>query len=410
MTVAATTHQDQELVAGVPGSDAGPTAFLAVEDLAVDHTLAMLSGGIRFLLDITPVDADEQRADFLAGTAEAPEFTYRELDVDPDVFQAQLDHVPLDRVQDPTLADLLRDKHREMKLQLEMLRARDTDDFRQLSVELYGAVGPTLRGQAEDLVARLDVSAQPGDMLTAHEFLALAEEEIEQYREEDPDAGLHAEVRPDVSGVLVEGNVLLVSESSSIAAIRGNALIQHEVGTHLVTQVNGSGQPIKTLGEGLAGYDETQEGLAVLAEVGCGGLTPFRLRQLAARVLTVHRMLSGATFREAHAALVEDGVPAGTAYTTVMRVYRSGGLTKDAIYLRGLLDLRDHLAAEGRLDLLFLGKFALRDLPLVQDLHDRGILRAPRLNPRWLRDPRAVTRLREVAGTDDLTTLTKGLE
>ncbi|AXH98163.1 DUF1704 domain-containing protein [Ornithinimicrobium avium] len=369
----------------------------------------MLSSGIRFILDVTPVDAEAHRAEFLAGTVKEPPFRYRELDADPDVLDAQLDHVALDRVGDPTLGDLLRRKHREMKLQLEMLRARGTADFRALSVELYGAVGPTLRGQAQDLVARLDVAGQPGDMLTAEEFLALAEAEIETYREDDPDVGIHAEVRPDVSGVLVEGSTLLISETAAVAAVRGDALLQHEVGTHLVTQVNGSGQPVKTLGEGLAGYDETQEGLAVLAEVGCGGLTPFRLRQLAVRVLTVHRMLSGASFREAHAALVADGVPAGTAYTTVMRVYRSGGLTKDAIYLRGLLDLRDHLAGGGTLDLLFLGKFALRDLPLVQDLHDRGILRPPRLTPRWLRDPRAVTRLHEVAGTDDLTTLTKGL-
>ena len=44
------------------------------------------------------------------------------------------------------------------------------------------------------------------------------------------------------------------------------ALLHHEVGTHLVTHVNGTHQPIKVLGVGLAGYDETQEGLAVLAE------------------------------------------------------------------------------------------------------------------------------------------------
>lgn len=383
---------------------------LLAEDLAVDHTLAMLSDGIRFLLDVTPVDAEDQRADFLAGTTDEPDFTYRELDADPDVFDAQLDHVALDRVSDPTLGDLLRGKHREMKLQLEMLRARGTEDFRQLSVELYGAVGPTLRHQAEDLVQRLDVSGQPGDMLDAASFLALAEMEIAHYRDEEPDVGIHAEIRSDVSGVLVEGDTLLISDGASIAAVRGNALLQHEVGTHLVTQVNGSGQPIRTLGSGLAGYDETQEGLAVLAEVGCGGLTPFRLRQLAARVLTVHRMLSGATFREAHTALVDEGVPAGTAYTTTMRVYRSGGLTKDAIYLRGLLDLRDHLAHDGRLDLLFLGKFALRDLPLVQHLHERGVLRPARIVPRWLQDPRAVSRLTEVAHTEDLTTLTKGLE
>ena len=57
------------------------------------------------------------------------------------------------------------------------------------------------------------------------------------------------------------------------------ALLQHEVGTHLVTHVNGSAQPIKVLGTGFAGYDETQEGLAVLAEIACGGLTAFRLLQ-----------------------------------------------------------------------------------------------------------------------------------
>src|SRR5690606_21754765 len=139
---------------------------------------------------------------------------------------------------------------------------------------------------------------------------------------------------------------------------------------------------------------------AVLAEVGCGGLTPFRLRQLAVRVLTVHRMLGGASFREAYQALVEAGIPAGAAYSTTMRIYRSGGLTKDAIYLRGLLDLLDHLRSGGTLELLFLGKFALRDLPLVQDLHDRGVLCPARLRPRWLLDPQAVERLAAAAATD----------
>lgn len=393
-----------------PPTSAGrpPPARLAARDLAVDHTLALLSEGTRFVLDVTPVDADTHRAEFVAGTLEEPAFTYRELEADPDVVEAQLEHAPVERVEDPTLGELLRSKQREMRLQLEMLRARGTEDFRQLSVELYGAVGPTLRARAEDLVARLDVADDPVDLLTAEDFLRLAEEEIEHYRDQDPDIGIHAEVRPDVSGVLVEGGTLLISEDAAVARERGAALLHHEVGTHLVTQVNGTGQPVRTLGSGLAGYDETQEGLAVLAEVGCGGLTPFRLRQLAVRVLTVHRMLSGASFREAYAALRDEGIPAGAAYLTTMRVYRSGGLTKDAIYLRGLLDLLDHLRRGGRLDLLFLGKFALRDLPLVQDLHDRGALCPPRLTPRWLLDPEAVDRLERAAATDDLTTLTRG--
>ena len=381
---------------------------LAPTDLAVDHTLAQLSDGVRFLLDVTPVDAEEVGARFLAGTLDEPEFTYRELETDPDVLEAQLAMVDLGAVQDHTLAELLRSKHREMQLQLEMLRARGTEDFRALSVELYGAVAPTLRERAQRLMADLEGTPRPGDMLDAPEFLGLAEAEIAHYRELDPDVGMHAEVRPDVSGVLVEGDALLISEDAAVAAARADALLQHEVGTHLVTQVNGAGQPIKVLGSGLAGYEETQEGLAVLAEIACGGLTSFRLRQLAGRVLTVHRRVSGATFREAHAALVEAGVPSGSAYSTTMRVYRAGGLTKDAIYLRGLLDLLDHLAADGRLDLFFLGKFALRDLPLIEDLHERGVLCPARITPRYLQDPEAAARLHRAAHTTDLTSLTEG--
>ncbi len=118
--------------------------------------------------------------------------------------------------------------------------------------------------------------------MTAPEFLELAQAEIEHYREIDPEIDIHAEMRDDVNGVMVCGNTLLIDSDAEVQRARANALLQPEVGTHLVTQVNGAAQPVQVLGTGLAGYDETQEGLAVLAEIGCGELTPFRLRQLAA--------------------------------------------------------------------------------------------------------------------------------
>jgi uncharacterized protein (TIGR02421 family) len=219
---------------------------------------------------------------------------------------------------------------------------------------------------------------------------------------------MHAEIRSDVNGVMVSGDVLLIGPETKVQQARAQALLHHEVGTHLVTQTNGSHQPIKVMGVGLAGYDETQEGLAVLAEIACGGLTAFRLRQLASRVVTVHRMIGGATFAEAHEALVADDFPSGSAWTTVMRVYRSGGMTKDAIYLRGLVELLEHLGGGGELDQLWLGKFSLRDLPLIGDLEDRGLLRPPRVLPRYLHDPQTPANLARAAGTEDLGTLLEG--
>jgi len=100
--------------------------------------------------------------------------------------------------------------------------------------------------------------------------------------------------------------------------------------------------------------------------------------------------------------------PAG-AFTTVMRVFRSGGLTKDAIYLRGLLDLLAHLRRGGSLDALFLGKFSLVDLPLVDELAARGVLHPPVLLPRWFDDPAGRRRLEAASHVTDPTALIQGV-
>ena len=177
-----------------------------------------------------------------------------------------------------------------------------------------------------------------------------------------------------------------------MAVARIEALLHHEVGTHVVTHVNGAHQPLHVLASGLAGHDETQEGLAVLAEHLVGGLTPSRLRQLAARVVAVHLMVDGVPFEDVHATLVSNGIPHLQAFTTAVRVFRAGGLTKDAVYLRGLLELIDHLSTGGDLDTLLLGKMPLTAVPLVGDLHRRGA--AARRAP-----PPSLPRRRQGAGS-----------
>lgn len=374
---------------------------ISLRDRAIDHELALVSQSFRFLLDVTPVNVEPAREEFLS-SGRLPEFVYRELEDDPDVLRRVLKDIPIQEVDDAVLGTLLRNKHRELSLQIDLIESRDTEAFMPLSIELYGAITPSLRHTAEQILESVTVPKSTKDSsYRAEDFLKLAFKEIGHYREQDPDIEMHAEIREDVSGVMVSGESLLMGPSSKVQKVRAHALLHHEVGTHLVTHVNGSAQPVKIMGSGLAGYDETQEGLAVLAEVACGGLTPFRLRQLAARVLTVHRMVSGANFVEAHQALVEDGIPASSAFTTTMRAFRSGGMTKDAIYLRGMLDLLEHLKDGGSLDLLLLGKFALEDLPLVTDLQERGVLEPPRLTPRWLEDEDSAARLGRAAALGD---------
>ena len=75
-----------------------------------------------------------------------------------------------------------------------------------------------------------------GDPIGCDKFLALANDEIAHYRSIDPDVAMHAVVLDDVSGVMVAGDTLLIGPETSVARERVHALLQHEVGTHLVTQ------------------------------------------------------------------------------------------------------------------------------------------------------------------------------
>lgn len=374
------------------------TAALPPGDLAVDRQLTEISESFRFLLDLTPVNTRSARARFLSDGADEPGFEYRPLEDDPTVIAAELDKVDVESVSDPTVAHLVRAKRRELDLQVEMLAARGTTEFPALSIELYGAVTPALLASAEDLLGRLDAtpddaSADGASCLDAAAFARLAEAELDHYRALEPDLSAHVEIRDDVSGVLVADGNLLVAANAQVSPGRAAVLLQHEIGTHVLTFVNGSRQPLRLLAAGLAGYEETQEGLALVAEHLSGGLTSRRLRQLAARVVAVHGMAEGLSFRDVHDDLLARGFSPGGAFTIAMRVFRSGGLTKDLVYLRGLVELVSHVRDAADLDVLWLGKMSLSDAPLVAELWARGALHDPTLLPRYLDEPATAARL-----------------
>jgi uncharacterized protein (TIGR02421 family) len=367
----------------------------------VDRRLAEIAGRIDHLLAITPLNTDAAWVEFReGGFAADPTFHYRPLTVDPDLLKRALYAVPLEDVEDPSLAAIFRAQRQYLDRQVSLLEDRGSDAFLPTSLQLYGGVedelvdlaGSVLTTIRERGLAGEGCEVAPGPCLDAAAFAERARRELARYgrsgKEHEP-LGATVTVRDDVPGVLVSHGGLLVGAGVQIPERRVEALVQHEVGTHIVTAVNGAAQPLRLLSAGLAGYEETQEGLAVLAEFVVDGLTADRLATLAARVVAVGRLLSGAafteTFRDLHGA---HGLTAAQAFRVTMRVYRSGGLTKDAIYLRGLNRLLRHLAGGHSLDPLLVGKVPLDYVPVVQELRWRGVLRGPRLQPRWL-DPEA---------------------
>ena len=186
-------------------------------------------------------------------------------------------------------------------------------------------------------------------------------------------------------------------------------MLQHEVGTHLLTYYNGLNESFAQLHTGFAGYDALQEGLAVLAEFLVGGLSFSRMRILAARVVAAKMLVEGADFIETFRRLDDDfRFSQRVAYTITMRIYRGGGLTKDAVYLRGLVEILDYLRSGGDLEPLFVGKIAADHIPLIQELRHRNVLKAPVLRPRYLELPGVPEKLQAARSYSTVVNLIKG--
>jgi uncharacterized protein (TIGR02421 family) len=164
----------------------------------------------------------------------------------------------------------------------------------------------------------------------------------------------------------------------------------------MLTYCNGHSQPLGLMYSGFAGYEQTQEGIAVLSEYLVGGLDINRLKLLAARVIAVETLIQGADFIETFNLLWKEfGFKSKTAFIISMRVHRGGGYTKDSIYLKGLMQVLSFIQQGGELSLLFGGKFALEHLPLIEELTHLKILNRALL-PDYLSSAGALLRLEKI--------------
>ena len=368
----------------------------------VDRRLTEVSNSFDFLLQVTPINSDDAWREFRRLNFDrAPRFHYRPTPYDPGLLKRDLYRIPVDRVEDPALEHVFREKQEELDRKISLLSDRDTPRFLYGGLQLYGPVEDSLLRLAQDILEK--VPSRGGDepskgQLDAKAFAAQAEAEFEYYRKTCSDFSARARVTDKVSGVMVSRGELLINPSTKVSGSRVNALLQHEVGTHLVTYYNGRTQPFSLLSSGLAGYDAFQEGLAVLAEHLVGGLSRLRLRQLAARVVATQQMIDGASFVETFRALVGDhGFAQRSAFTIAMRIYRGGGLVKDAVYLRGLVQVMAYLRKGGRLDVLFVGKMAAAQIAIIRELLFRKVLQPAPLSPRFMNGPLASQRLARIA-------------
>jgi len=367
----------------------------------VDDQLAEISSQFKFLFLVSPINSAEAWEQFKESKfRRTPVFHYRLLPLDPELAKRRLYNIEIEKIEDPTLAYIFRDKRNELDKMISMLSQRDTPDFIQSSIQLFGSVSRELEEVANailTIVKPRHEQEQKVEHINAEQFAKRAEEEFAFFRKSHPEIHLKTEVSNSVDSLMVGTDTLYISKDYTIPKNRVEGLIQHEVGTHMLTYINGKAQPLKQLSQGVPGYEELQEGLAVLAEYLTGEFTNDRMRVLAARVVAVKHLIDGYSFLETFNLLYEQHhFNASTAFGITTRVYRGGGLTKDAVYLRGLISLLNHIGKGQKIESLLIGKIREDYISIIEELIYRKVLNPMPLLPRYLVEGEGLKKLAEI--------------
>jgi uncharacterized protein (TIGR02421 family) len=284
--------------------------------------------------------------------------------------------------------------------------------FHQSSHQLYGAPGEALPDSSAsplqlaqrlrriiDQMAHIDLGAPPDPTATADQVARRMRAAVVKFFGEAAPA---VEIVDSLSANATAGaDRIRIRAGAHFTDRDVDQLIHHEAGIHVTTALNGRAQTeLPILASSHPGTTRAQEGLAVFAEFITGGMDVDRLSRLADRVLAIQMAIDGADFIEVYRYFLDKGATEKAAFEQTRRVFRGGVLTggapftKDVVYLDGLLRVHDFLRsliAAGRADvlqLLFCGKLALADIPVLCELAELGLLKAPRFLPPWASDRR----------------------
>lgn len=374
---------------GVASYNALGRKYLKDKVFEIDKKLSKIERSFQFLWLVSPMNIHNIKETFFKSKYEKVlDYHYRLLPIDPDILKRKLYNLKIEDIDDPAISYLFREKREELDLQISMLHERGTKNFYYDGVRLYNGIEPELCEAAEQILADVpeeNTHDHPEELLDSQAFSSLARKEFDSFRNQNENFKCKVHIRKDVNIMMVSHGELYIPDDYKMNAIEAKGLIQHEVGTHVLTYFNGSQQPLEQLCIGLADYDSLQEGLAVMAEYLVGGLPANRLRTLAGRVIASSALMDGGDFNGIFSLLYKkyDFSPE-RAFNITSRIMQGGGFIKDVIYLKGLVQLREYLKNGGEHEPLLAGKFALKHEPIIKELTERSVLKKGALRPSYM--------------------------
>ncbi|MCP5356635.1 MAG: flavohemoglobin expression-modulating QEGLA motif protein [Pseudomonadales bacterium] len=327
-----------------------------------------------------------------------------------DEFKALRSEVRRELGQDDGLGSILRDTVDQYLLVIDLLEARGTPQFGQISRELYGSAADKLRGdrkslrklgeklcQIFSLPAAEHISRPYGKTIPAPDAVQILQQRLTPYF---PPGDIRVILSDGiVSDAAAGGDYIKINQDSDFSEFDLQILEVHEGWVHVGTTLNGRRQPWATwLSVGSPRVTACQEGLAVLMETLTFSSYPQRARKVSDRVVAVDIAEQGASFIEVYRFFLNRGLSERESYRITQRVFRGGTLeggsvfTKDLSYLRGFVENVNFIRSAINsgvpeiIPMLFVGKVTLDDLPILYQHYLEGTIAGPQIMPAMFRN------------------------
>jgi uncharacterized protein (TIGR02421 family) len=358
----------------------------------IDIVISKTERDMDFYSCLRPLNQEEERKNFFDNLRQKrsydPVFEYRKTDTRK--FRAGLE-AARKCLYKGVVEELLGKKLEFILAEMDLLTGGD-DAFGRTSAWLYGVPGEECLRLSRDILAssREEKYVFPEETVPPAEMASTIRDTLKE-KGINWNCVLSKKIIPKIT---VSPRDRTVYVNSAINYTEGEIarLKTHEVEVHVYRGVNGERQPFRIFAEGLAGYDETEEGLAMEVERLTGALeTDTRQMKLyAGRALCAEiSMKSG--FYETFS-LIREYFPDEIAYRITERAKRGlsdtskkGALNKAFHYISGWLKVRNYVEHGGDLSILYLGKIGLDDVDAVKHLLVAGVLKRPEYLPSVLK-------------------------
>ncbi len=342
---------------------------LTVDLFAVDRQLYTLHREIPLLKAMRPLDLTQHIEALRADPHHEPIFTYRPVELDIEETKERIRELKTDA---SPFGMLLKKRKQELFQRLSMLESIGANEaFTKASIALFGKPTQDLLARAHSDIRQREPFHESGAKLTAEQVKVRFEDVLMRYGLHQWDVTIQEEL---VSDCAVGGRHILLRKGATFSPTHVDALIAHEIETHALTTENGLHQTYMLLRAGMANYLETQEGLAIYWQnkvlpkhhekrywpaLGVVGVSYALTHGFSA----TRRHLEDIGYSKEKALKKTIGLKRGMGDTS-----RPGAFTKDLVYYRGHLNIQDFVDAGGDLSRLYIGKVALEDLELVEQL------------------------------------------